>query len=158
MLGSWYKKNELGTRAAVFCVFGQLGTMAGGWIQAGLLESLSGKNGLPAWKWIFIIVSVMTIPVALFGKTLLALCDIGQLLTVAGWVFIPDLPIHRAAWYLTAEQKEYAISRLGASRNESWDLTVFKRVFLSWQFYLLPFLFMRMSFFQLSSKQKPNSA
>lgn len=123
ILGSWYKRNELGTRAAVFCVFGQLGSMAGGWIQAGLLKNASGD--LPAWKWIFIIVSVMTIPVALFG-----------------WVFIPDLPIHRAAWYLTAEQKEHAISRLGASRKESWDLTVFKRIFFSWQFYLLPFLFM----------------
>lgn len=116
--------------------------MAGGWIQAGLLQTLSGKSGLPAWKWIFIIVSVMTIPVALFGKTLTY--DVAlYLLIVTGWVFIPDLPIHRAAWYLTAEQKEYAITRLGASRKETWDLTVFKRIFLSWQFYLLPFLFMR---------------
>lgn len=69
ILGSWYKRSELGIRAAVFCVFGQLGTMAGGWIQAGLLAALAGKGGLPAWKWIFIIVSVMTIPVALFGKS-----------------------------------------------------------------------------------------
>ncbi|KAJ5109170.1 pantothenate transporter [Penicillium angulare] len=96
ILGSWYRKSELGVRAAVFCVFGQLGTMSGGWIQAGLLQTLSGKSGLPAWKWIFIIVSVMTIPVAAFG-----------------WVFIPDLPAHRAAWYLTDEQKEHAATRLG---------------------------------------------
>lgn len=54
-------------RAAVFCVFGQLGTMSGGWIQAGLLQTLAGKGGLPAWKWIFVIVSVMTLPVAAFG-------------------------------------------------------------------------------------------
>lgn len=65
--GSWYKKSELGTRAAIFCSFGQIGSMAGGWIQAGLLESLGGKSGLPAWRWIFIIVSVITIPSALFG-------------------------------------------------------------------------------------------
>ena len=68
ILGSWYKKSELGIRAAVFCVFGHVGSMAGGWIQAGLLQTLAGKVGLPAWKWIFIIVSVMTVPVALFGK------------------------------------------------------------------------------------------
>lgn len=68
ILGSWYKRSELGIRAAVFCVFGHIGTMAGGWIQAGLLATLAGKGGLPAWKWIFIIVSVMTVPVALFGK------------------------------------------------------------------------------------------
>ncbi|RDW63200.1 uncharacterized protein DSM5745_10311 [Aspergillus mulundensis] len=69
-LGSWYKRSELGTRNAVFCVFGHLGSMAGGWIQAGLLETLAGKGGLPAWKWIFIIVSVMTLPVALFVYSL----------------------------------------------------------------------------------------
>ncbi|KAJ6014505.1 pantothenate transporter [Penicillium herquei] len=125
ILGSWYRKSELGVRAAVFCVFGQLGTMSGGWIQAGLLETLAGKNGLPAWKWIFIIVSVMTLPVAIFG-----------------WVFIPDLPEHRAAWYLTDEQKEHAATRLGTPRKVTWDLTVFKRVLLSWQFYLLPTMFM----------------
>ena len=70
ILGSWYKRSELGIRAAVFCVFGHIGTMAGGWIQAGLLATLAGKGGLPAWKWIFIIVSVMTVPVALFGELL----------------------------------------------------------------------------------------
>ncbi|PWY67948.1 MFS general substrate transporter [Aspergillus heteromorphus CBS 117.55] len=125
ILGSWYKKSELGMRAAVFCVFGQLGTMAGSWIQAGLLATLAGKGGMPAWKWIFIIVSVMTVPVALFG-----------------WVFIPDLPAHRAAWYLTDEQKDHAIARLGAVRKQAWDRTVFRRVLLSWQFWLLPFIFM----------------
>ncbi|KAJ5809960.1 pantothenate transporter [Penicillium pulvis] len=125
ILGSWYRKSELGVRAAVFCVFGQLGTMSGGWMQAGLLQTLAGKGGLPAWKWIFIIVSVMTIPVALFG-----------------WIFIPDLPAHRAAWYLSDEQKEHAATRLGPLRQQSWDKTVFKRVLLSWQFYLLPTLFM----------------
>jgi ACS family pantothenate transporter-like MFS transporter len=66
---SWYKKSELGTRAAVFVCFGHLGSMAGGWIQAGLLKSLAGKSGLPAWRWIFIIVSVITIPAAIFGNS-----------------------------------------------------------------------------------------
>lgn len=68
MYGSWYKKSELGARAAVFVSFGHLGSMAGGWIQAGLLQSFAGKNGLPAWRWIFIIVSVITIPTAIFGE------------------------------------------------------------------------------------------
>lgn len=44
VLGSWYKKNELGTRAAVFASLGQLGSMAGGWIQAGLLVTLQGTS------------------------------------------------------------------------------------------------------------------
>ncbi|KAF1356170.1 putative pantothenate transporter [Delphinella strobiligena] len=123
--GPWYKRSELGTRAAVFCCFGDLGNMAGGWIQAGLLVALEGKEGLPAWRWIFIVVSVITIPVALFG-----------------WFVIPNLPSHRSAWYLTAEEKELAITRLGRAEKHSWDLTVFRRVLLTWQLWLLPFLFM----------------
>ncbi|KAL1873004.1 hypothetical protein Daus18300_004145 [Diaporthe australafricana] len=126
--GSWYKQSELGTRAAVFCGFGNLGNMAGGWIQAALLGSLSGKGSLPPWRWMFIVVSVMTIPFALFG-----------------WFAIPDLPHHRSARFLNEEEKEYAIRRLGESRKTTWDLTVFRRVLLSWQFWLLPTVFMRYS-------------
>ncbi|KAI0129904.1 pantothenate transporter [Xylariales sp. AK1849] len=123
--GSWYRKSELSTRAAIFCCFGHLGSIAGGWIQAGLLQSLDGKAGLPAWRWVFVIVSIITIPVAFFG-----------------WAVIPDLPIHKSAWYLTAAEKEHAIVRMGKSRQQSWDLTVFRRVLLSWQFWLLPLIFM----------------
>jgi ACS family pantothenate transporter-like MFS transporter len=78
ILGSWYKKSELGTRTAVFCIFGHLGTMAGGWIQAGLLQTLAGNGGLPAWKWIFIIVSVMTLPVAFFGGFIFPTHTLGE--------------------------------------------------------------------------------
>ncbi|KAH8651428.1 pantothenate transporter [Xylariales sp. PMI_506] len=123
--GSWYKRSELGTRAAVFCCFGHLGSIAGGWIQAGLLESANGRGGLAAWRWLFIIVSVITLPVVIFG-----------------WFVIPNLPAHKSAWFLTEDEKEWAIERLGKSRKHTWDLTVFRRVLLSWQFYLLPWIFM----------------
>lgn len=66
-----------------------------------------------------------------------------QCLTWKGWVFIPNLPSHRSAWFLSAEEKERAIDRLGKPKHQKWDLTVFRRVLLSWQFYLLPFIFMR---------------
>lgn len=67
--GSWYKHSELGTRAAIFCGFGNLGNMAGGWIQAALLQSLSGRSSsLAAWRLIFIVVACTTIPFAVFGK------------------------------------------------------------------------------------------
>jgi hypothetical protein len=60
-----------------------------------------------------------------------------------GWFAVPDLPEHRTARFLTAEEKEYAISRLGKVKRATWDQAVFQRVFLSWQFYLLPLVFMR---------------
>lgn len=65
--GSWYKQSELATRAAVFCAFGNLGNMAGGWIQAGLLASLSNGPIAP-WRLIFVVVSCVTIPFAIFGR------------------------------------------------------------------------------------------
>jgi ACS family pantothenate transporter-like MFS transporter len=124
--GSWYKQSELGARAAVFCGFGNLGQMAGGWIQAGLIKSLDGRDvDLPAWRLIFVVVAAMTIPFAVFG-----------------WFAIPDLPEHMAARYLTDEEKEVAVKRLGALDKSEWDWGVLRRVLLSWQFYLLPLVFM----------------
>ncbi|EME42336.1 hypothetical protein DOTSEDRAFT_133185 [Dothistroma septosporum NZE10] len=124
--GSWYKQSELAARAAIFCGFGNLGNMAGGWIQAGLINALKGSpSALPAWRLIFIVVSCMTIPFAVFG-----------------WFAIPDLPQHRAARFLSEEEKELAATRLGKTAGNAWDWTVFRRVLLSWQFYLLPFVFM----------------
>jgi ACS family pantothenate transporter-like MFS transporter len=138
-----YLKRELGTRAAIFVCCGQLGSMAGGWIQAGLLESLAGRSGLPAWRWIFIIVGILTIPTAIFGtlypKSKMCKCSF----QISGWIFIPGLPNHRSAWFLTEEEKEHAIVRLGQPKKYTWDRTVFKRVLLSWQFWLLPTIFMR---------------
>ncbi|KAF6817670.1 major facilitator superfamily transporter [Colletotrichum plurivorum] len=122
--GSWYKQSELATRAAVFCAFGNLGNMAGGWIQAGLLASLSNGPIAP-WRLIFVVVSCVTIPFAVFG-----------------WFAIPDLPDHRTARFLTPEERELAISRLNRVKAKAWDLSVFRRVLLSWQFWLLPTVFM----------------
>jgi ACS family pantothenate transporter-like MFS transporter len=59
-----------------------------------------------------------------------------------GWVVIPGLPSHRSAWYLNEEEKEHAATRLGQPQKYTWDRTVFKRVLLSWQFWLLPTIFM----------------
>lgn len=137
------KKSELGTRAAVFVCFGHLGSMAGGWIQAGLLKSLAGRNGLPAWRWIFIIVSVITIPTAMFGSFSNPRCVLAlQTNSFLGWIFIPDLPSHRNAWYLNEEERNHAATRLGEPTKYTWDRTVFKRVLWSWQFWLLPTIFM----------------
>jgi ACS family pantothenate transporter-like MFS transporter len=115
--------------------------MSGGWIQASLVRSLAGTNGLPAWRWIFIIVSVITIPTALFGNFFHYSKEY-LLITVVGWFVIPGLPSHRAAWYLNDEEKEHAATRLGQAQKYDWDRTVFKRVLLSWQFWLLPTIFM----------------
>lgn len=55
---------------------------------------------------------------------------------------IPNLPAHKSAWYLNKQEKELAITRLGRAKAQAWDASVFRRVLLSWQFYLLPLIFM----------------
>ncbi|ANB14412.1 Fen2p [Sugiyamaella lignohabitans] len=124
MLGSWYKKNELGKRAAIFVSVGDIGSMAGGWIQAGLFARLDG-HGLPAWRLIFIVVFAMTIPFVFLGL-----------------IAIPDLPRHENAWFLSDEEKKLAIDRLQRHvPTETMSLRVVWRAVKSWQFWLMPFIF-----------------
>lgn len=118
--------------------------MAGGWIQAGLLKSLDGHGGLAAWRWLFIIVSVITIPLVAFGKyrTSIPFFSVSLTSAIIGWAVIPNLPSHKSAWYLSESERQWAIDRLGKPKKQDWDVTVLKRVFASWQFYLLPLIFM----------------
>jgi ACS family pantothenate transporter-like MFS transporter len=44
---------------------------------------------------------------------------------------------------LQRKRKKHAVARLGQPKKYTWDRTVFKRVLLSWQFWLLPSIFMR---------------
>jgi MFS transporter, ACS family, pantothenate transporter len=69
----------------------------------------------------------------------------GHLLSepLPGWIVIPGLPSHREAWYLTKEEREHAATRLGTPKKFTWDRSVFVRVLFSWQFWLLPTIFMR---------------
>lgn len=128
MLGSWYKKRELGKRAAVFVSLGNIGHVAGGWIQAALVSSLQGNTSLPAWRWIFVIVFLMALPFVFIGL-----------------FAIPDLPKHRNAWILTEGEKQLAIDRMASKRtkqvNENFTVQTLVNIILSWQFWLMPFLF-----------------
>lgn len=55
VLGSWYKRTELGKRTAIFACSAYVGTMFGGYIQSAVKSSLDGRNGIEAWRWVFII-------------------------------------------------------------------------------------------------------
>ena len=55
ILGAWYTQRELGKRSGIFTASGLAGTMFGGFIQAGINESLNGAAGLPGWRWLYIV-------------------------------------------------------------------------------------------------------
>ena len=48
ILGSWYRKSELGRRSALFVISGVLGQMFSGYLQAALFAGMDGKGGMSA--------------------------------------------------------------------------------------------------------------
>ncbi|KAH3687612.1 hypothetical protein WICPIJ_001422 [Wickerhamomyces pijperi] len=67
ILGSWYTKNNLTLRSAIyFCAY-QLGGMVAGYIQAGAYKHLNGLHGIEGWQWLYILAFIITAPIALYG-------------------------------------------------------------------------------------------
>ena len=65
LLSTWYKRDELAKRYACFYAGPALSSMFGGLIAAGVLDNLDGACGIAAWRWLFIIESVVTVALAL---------------------------------------------------------------------------------------------
>lgn len=52
-ISTWYEKEEITTRIAIF-FFGMFGGTAIGPLIGGILLKLDGKRGLSGWQWIFL--------------------------------------------------------------------------------------------------------
>ncbi|KAG9772731.1 Pantothenate transporter liz1 [Exophiala dermatitidis] len=119
ILGSWYTEKELGKRSGIFTASGLAGTMFGGFIQSGIYKSMNGLQGLSGWKWLFIVDGIITLPVALYG-----------------FLLFPDTPSTTSAPYLSAEERQLAISRVPeVPEQKPISLAFVRRVLRSWQFY-----------------------
>jgi MFS transporter, ACS family, pantothenate transporter len=128
VLGSWYKRTELGKRTAIFACAAYVGTTISGYLHSAVLSGLNGKHGIAAWRWVFVIDGYMTIVVAIYG-----------------FIFFPDTPETTTAFYFTEEDKRRARERLVEDDREprgefSWDM--FRRVLGTWQLYVLTILWM----------------
>nr|GAT49036.1 pantothenate transporter Liz1 [Mycena chlorophos] len=122
VMGSWYSPKELAKRLAIFHLTGSVGTAMAGYLQAAIYNNLNGHAGLAGWRWLFIICGCMTIP-----------CGIGL------FVLLPDVPANSRAWYLTKEEKAFALERaikLGKGQpTGKIDLDLLKRTFSRWHWY-----------------------
>lgn len=49
VLGSWYKRTEIGKRTAIFTCAAYVGTMFSGYMQSAMIAGMNGKSGLAAW-------------------------------------------------------------------------------------------------------------
>ncbi|KXJ91513.1 MFS general substrate transporter [Microdochium bolleyi] len=128
VLGSWYKKSEIGKRAAIFATAAYVGTMISGYLQSALLATMNGRHGLTAWRWVFIIDGIITLAVALYG-----------------YIVFPDTPETTKAFYLNEEEKKRCVERLvedGRTEINSFSWDMFSRAMRSWQVYVLTILWM----------------
>ncbi|ROV93145.1 hypothetical protein VSDG_07384 [Cytospora chrysosperma] len=128
VLGSWYKRTELGKRTAIFACAAYVGSMISGYLQSAVLAGLDGKSGLAAWRWVFIIDGIITVIVAIYG-----------------FIFFPDTPYKTKAFYLSEEEKKRCVERLvedGREETSNFSWTLFLRTINSWQLYVLTILWM----------------
>ncbi|RDB29704.1 hypothetical protein Hypma_013785 [Hypsizygus marmoreus] len=94
LLAKWYKREELGLRTCVlFC--GLLLSIAfGALIASGILDTMEGKLGHAAWRWLFFIEGGITCAIAVLAMFIL-----------------PDFPENSESWLSPAE-KALAIQRM----------------------------------------------
>jgi ACS family pantothenate transporter-like MFS transporter len=126
VLGSWYKRTEIGKRTAIFACAAYVGTMFSGYMQSAMIAGMNGRSGLAAWRWVFVFDGIITIVIAAYG-----------------FIFFPDTPDRTKAFYLSAEEKARCVERLvedGRHEQTRFSLDLFKRTVNTWQLYVLTIL------------------
>ncbi|KAH6657660.1 major facilitator superfamily domain-containing protein [Truncatella angustata] len=128
LLGSWYTPREIGKRAMIFWLAGSVGQMFSGFLQAAAYTNLNGVHGHSGWRWLFLVDGIITLPLA-----------------VMGFFFFPNLPQSgNKTWWITEEEHVLSIKRMQAvnrAGKAKWTKDKIKGIVLSWQFYLLPLLY-----------------
>lgn len=90
-LSKWYTKNELALRMSIFYSGSLLSGAFGNLIAAGILSGLSGKLGLTAWQWLYIVEGSIT-------------CFVGLIICFV----LPDFP---ETWRLLSPEMKAVASR-----------------------------------------------
>lgn len=70
-LSRWYTRKEMQLRVTILNA-GNLAAQAfGGLIAAGVLTDMGGKQGIAAWRWLFIVEGVLTVAIAFLAMFIL---------------------------------------------------------------------------------------
>ncbi|KAJ9145060.1 MFS general substrate transporter [Pleurostoma richardsiae] len=125
VLGSWYRSDELVRRAGIFYVSSGVGTMTTGLLSARIYQSLDGALGHAGWRWMYIVASAMTFPIAAWGLA-----------------SFPGTPKDGKRWYFTDEEFELAKQRMAlegrlSPKGLTLSLTSVKRFLGRWHFWVL---------------------
>lgn len=126
IIGSWYQKRELGKRSCIFHGSSALGSMFSAYLMASVYH-LDGVQGFKGWQWLFIINTVISLPIA-----------------ISGYFLLPDVPENTRVWYLTPSEILLAQERMhadGRANRAPYTKAKFKNIFSSWHIYLLTLLY-----------------
>lgn len=126
VIGSWYRKDELAKRSCIFHASGGIGSMFSGYLMAACYN-LSGVHGWAGWQWLFIINTVISLPIA-----------------IAGFFLMPDVPEITRVWYLSKDDVALAQKRMqleGRANRAPYTKAKFRGIFTSWHIYLLTLLY-----------------
>ncbi|KAK5134486.1 hypothetical protein LTR08_006403 [Meristemomyces frigidus] len=92
-LSCWYTRKELAFRSAILYSGSLISGAFAGLIAAGITQGLDGAQGIPAWRWLFIVEGIITIFIA-----------------SCAFFVLPNLP--RTTKWLTEEERQLAVWRL----------------------------------------------
>ncbi|KIW82822.1 hypothetical protein Z517_02065 [Fonsecaea pedrosoi CBS 271.37] len=125
VLGSWYRPDEIVRRAGIFYMSSGVGTVSTGVLAARIYRNLDGSLGHAGWRWMFLIGSLCTFPIALWGAT-----------------FFPGALRTSKRWFLTEEEHALALERMRLVGRKSpqglpFSLSSVKRFFGRWHFWVL---------------------
>lgn len=126
IIGSWYRRDELAKRSCIFHASSAIGTMFSGYFMAAVYH-LGGVGGFKGWQWLFIIDTIISLPIA-----------------IAGFFILPDVPEITRAWYFSKDDIAIARRRMaleGRANRSAFTRQKFKRIFSSWHFYALTALY-----------------
>ena len=127
-LSCWYKRSELGIRAAVFFSAAAFAGSFGG-LLAAAIEKLHGVGGKPGWAWIFILEGLATV-----------------LAGVASHWLVHDFPDR--AGFLGADERLRVQRRIAADRPagvkllERFDMAFFWQSVKDWKTWLFAVVYM----------------
>lgn len=125
IIGSWYRGDELAKRSSIFHATGFIGTMVSGYLMAGVYH-LDGMSGFKAWQWLFIVDTVISLPIS-----------------VAGFFLLPDLPEITTAWWLSKDEVIIAQKRMQLEHRANrapYTWAKIKKILCSWRIHSLSLL------------------
>ncbi|CAJ2501277.1 Uu.00g041300.m01.CDS01 [Anthostomella pinea] len=120
-LSCWYKRSELGVRAAIFFSAAALAGSFGG-LLAAAIEQMDGIGGLRGWQWIFVLEGLLTV---VFG--------------FASFWMVHDFPDD--ARFLTDDDRARVVRRLkldqqSSAEHEEWKTSYLIAGLKDWKMWL----------------------